>query len=76
MPTAVGDFTCAPQWLLDAMASGDVEYSGEELFAVMTLEGKMTGNSGDYIILGVAGEIYPCKREIFEATYDPAGDPA
>ena len=26
---------------------------------------------GDYVIRGVSGEIYPCKPDIFEATYDP-----
>lgn len=29
----------------------------------------MTANQGDYIIQGVQGEIYPCKPDIFEATY-------
>lgn len=39
-----------------------------------TLEGTMTANQGDWIIRGVKGEIYPCKPDIFEATYEPAGD--
>jgi hypothetical protein len=30
----------------------------------------MQGNPGDYLITGVAGEQYPCKKEIFEATYE------
>lgn len=38
--------------------------------AIDTLEGTMTANIGDWIIRGVAGEIYPCKDEIFKATYD------
>ncbi len=37
-----------------------------------TLEGVMRGNVGDWIIKGVAGEFYPCKPDIFEATYEPA----
>lgn len=37
---------------------------------VVTLEGVMVGGHGDYIIKGVAGEIYPCKEEIFKATYE------
>ena len=30
----------------------------------------MRGDCGDYIIKGVKGEIYPCKPDIFEATYE------
>ena len=37
---------------------------------IKTLEGEMTANVGDFIIKGVAGEFYPCKPEIFEATYE------
>lgn len=37
---------------------------------IKTLEGTMTANKGDYIIKGVKGEIYPCKPDIFEATYE------
>jgi hypothetical protein len=37
---------------------------------IPTLEGEMTAKKGDYIIKGVVGEIYPCKPDIFEATYD------
>lgn len=36
-----------------------------------TLEGRMTANPGDWIIKGVKGEYYPCKPDIFEATYYP-----
>lgn len=35
-----------------------------------TLEGTMRGEPGCWIIRGVKGEIYPCKPDIFEATYD------
>ena len=38
---------------------------------VPTLEGTMTASPGDWIIRGVAGEVYPCKPAIFEATYEP-----
>lgn len=30
----------------------------------------MTANQGDYIIKGIAGELYPCKPDIFEQTYE------
>lgn len=38
--------------------------------AIKTLEGTMWASQGDYIIRGVQGEFYPCKPNIFEATYD------
>lgn len=37
---------------------------------IATLEGVMTARAGDYIIRGVNGEIYPCKPDIFEKTYE------
>lgn len=46
---------------LEGMSSGFIE----------TLEGRMLVNPGDWIIRGVKGEIYPCKPDIFEATYEP-----
>ena len=38
---------------------------------IETLEGKMWANKGDWIICGVKGEVYPCKPDIFEQTYEP-----
>lgn len=37
---------------------------------IETLEGVMKANKGDYIIRGVKGEFYPCKPDIFEASYE------
>lgn len=37
---------------------------------IKTLEGVMRANLGDYIIKGVQGEFYPCKPDIFKATYE------
>lgn len=39
---------------------------------IPTLEGEHIASPGDWIIKGVAGEFYPCKPDIFEATYEPA----
>jgi hypothetical protein len=36
---------------------------------ITTLEGVLTASVGDYIIRGVKGEFYPCKPDIFAATY-------
>lgn len=44
-----------------------------ELF-VKTLEGIHHVSVGDYVIQGVKGELYPCKPDIFEMTYDEAAD--
>lgn len=53
---------------------GAYEGASQELTSdtvqIETLEGVMTANVGDYIIKGVKGEIYPCKPDIFEATYE------
>ena len=38
---------------------------------IPTLEGLMLGRPGDWIIKGVKGELYPCKPDVFEATYEP-----
>lgn len=38
---------------------------------IHTLEGTMRADIGDWIIKGVKGEFYPCKPDIFEATYEP-----
>lgn len=43
----------------------------EELI-IPTLEGEHIAKKGDYIIMGVKGEFYPCKPDIFEMTYEPA----
>ena len=39
-----------------------------------TLEGMMKVSEGDWIIKGVNGEFYPCKPDIFAATYEPVAD--
>jgi len=43
-----------------------------EALIIDTLEGEHRTDPGDWIICGVAGEFYPCKPDIFEATYEPA----
>jgi len=41
---------------------------------IPTLEGVMLGREGDWIIKGVNGELYPCKPDIFEKTYEPVAE--
>lgn len=45
---------------------------GSNTLEIETLEGVMSAQPGDWIIKGVKGEFYPCKPDIFAATYDPA----
>lgn len=63
-----------PQWLLDAINSGTVYWQGgdDPHYSIETLEGTMRANLLDWIIRGVKGELYPCKPDIFAATYEPA----
>lgn len=50
----------------------DVNENTEVMWCeIETLEGVMRGNGGDFIIKGVKGEIYPCKPDVFEMTYEP-----
>lgn len=55
----------------DFMAGAKARWRGSHL-DIHTLEGVMTADPGDWIIKGVKGEFYPCKPDIFEATYEPA----
>lgn len=52
-------------------ASAAPENTAEGKLLITTLEGVMTADLGDWVIKGVKGEIYPCKPDIFEATYEP-----
>lgn len=68
----------APQWWADAIQSNTAILHGMGKFTrdqpyveIETLEGVMRADAGDWIIRGVKGEIYPCKPDIFDATYDP-----
>jgi hypothetical protein len=46
------------------------EEDGSPYLLIPTLEGDMKCSKGDYIIKGIKGEFYPCKPDIFEATYE------
>jgi len=50
---------------------GIVQFADDRFF-VSTLEGPLTISDGDWIICGIKGEYYPCKPDIFAATYEPA----
>lgn len=59
-----------PSWLIDAMRAGTVAASDDGKLEIKTLEGTMRADIGDWVIQGVKGELYPCKPEIFAATYE------
>lgn len=44
--------------------------NADDLVGIETLEGLMVADKGDWIIRGVKGELYPCKPDIFETTYE------
>lgn len=47
----------------------DLDHGGKTIF-IHTLEGKMEASLNDWIIRGVRGELYPCKPDIFDMTYE------
>lgn len=57
-----------PDWWTQA---DNVEVSTTSA-TIKTLEGVMLAEAGDYVIRGVKGELYPCKADIFAATYEQA----
>jgi len=50
--------------------TSDLKFTVREKLIIETLEGVMAASVGDYIIQGVNGELYPCKPDIFEKTYE------
>lgn len=58
-----------PDWFCDQVAASQI-ITHETHCEIHTLEGVMRGEVGDYIIQGIKGEIYPCKVDIFEASYE------
>lgn len=68
-----------PDWFCDARTRNEViTYGGKNdrrsltHANINTLEGVMRADREDWVIRGVKGEIYPCKPDIFAATYEPA----
>lgn len=56
----------------DIVTSRDCTDEYYSTLRIKTLEGEMFASEGDWIIRGVKDEFYPCKPDIFEATYEPA----
>lgn len=49
-----------------------ITHENDKCYLIPTLEGAMKFTPDDMLITGVKGEIYPCKTDIFEKTYEPA----
>jgi hypothetical protein len=64
MDLADGDGDHAPMWLNTDLVT----------LTIPTLEGDHRCDNGDWIIRGIKGEFYPCKPDIFAATYEPVNE--
>jgi len=67
------ELTNPPAWLKVALDSGIVSAQAsvnKRWLVIHTLEGPMIGQEHDWIIKGVKGEIYACKPDVFELTYE------
>ena len=73
-----------PDWFMDAVTANEVilhgtssgfDHVADTNADIHTLEGWHHANYGDYIIRGVKGELYPCKADIFDMTYESADKP-
>ncbi|HCT81184.1 MAG TPA: hypothetical protein DGT23_32365 [Micromonosporaceae bacterium] len=66
---AANSWADLPEWLRADYERGAIVYASDAIF-ISTLEGQMCANRDDWIIRGVKGELYPCKPDIFAATYE------
>lgn len=66
-------YWCGGQYDYEVKSSDHTDKA--EWIAIPTLEGVMRASVGDWIIRGVQGEFYPCKPDIFEATYEAVTEP-
>ena len=75
--------SASPDWFMDALTDNRAVLHGtssgfyrayDTTAEIETLEGRMHAEYGDYIILGVKGEIYPCKPDVFRAVYEAVRD--
>ncbi|MEA2036436.1 MAG: hypothetical protein U9O94_02930 [Nanoarchaeota archaeon] len=58
-----------PKWWIDKSAEFKLDINSGSVF-IPTLEGTHEARVNDFIIKGIKGELYPCKPDIFEATYE------
>lgn len=63
-----------PEWLVCEFGQKVLFFDKPDTLTIKTLEGDHRASIGDYIIKGVQGELYPCKPDIFEQTYEPVSE--
>lgn len=59
-----------PDWFNEKRIKNEIVTYEDGTCEIKTLEGLMKSDKGDFIIQGVNGEVYPCKPDIFEKTYE------
>jgi hypothetical protein len=67
---AAHNWHALPDWFRDAYEAGNLVIAPGGI-SIKTLEGTMMADLGDILIRGIKGELYPCKPDIFAATYEP-----
>lgn len=71
---AANNWYALPLEIIQGYEKGEVIFHPDGI-DVRTLEGVMTAGKADWVILGIAGELYPCKDDIFRATYEVVESP-
>lgn len=74
---------CIPDWFMNKVSNKDVILHGKSCgfnhvddtnADIKTIEGVMHADYKDFVIQGINGELYPCKPDIFEKTYELVKD--
>jgi hypothetical protein len=63
-----------PDWFNEKRITNEIVTYDDGTCNIKTLEGVMHADKGDYIIPGIKGEVYPCKPDIFEQTYESSDE--
>lgn len=69
-PVVIEAWRFQPHLLSSMPAWIENDWLADESIYIPTLEGVMRADVGDWIIKGVKGEVYPCKPDVFAATYE------
>lgn len=68
------DWKSVPESIVAAYEKGGWVFTPQGIY-VPTLEGSMLASWQDWLLRGVAGEFYPCKPDVFAATYEQVAEP-
>jgi len=70
---AGNDWKALPDWVVKGYDEGELIFMSDAII-IKTLEGDMTAQKEDMLIMGISGELYPCKPDIFAKTYELVSD--